>query len=420
MTTRSIVVSLILSMALGTAACSEETSGPPSGSGPNDPQDPSNTPPGNQPSGSAPLYAIETLVFNDTSTTSYVVLLPNLDTQARVTLSSAREFPGYAQADAVGGQLVVSSGDAPRLTSYTIGDDLSWTEGKTISFADYTSASIDTSLYVATNKAYVPFDSTNWVTWDPTTFQVGRELGPTANLALTRGDANQLKIWKGYAHALRGTTLFQPYYWSTDDFHAYTQLSQVSVIDTASDAVKSLIDVPCPHLHIGSQDDQGNVYFSNGQGSIAAAVLDPNHARNCFARINAGQETLDAASVTYFKDLAEGREGSNFFYMGNDVGLFNVYHAERDNLGPSSTFDDVDYSANYHLWTLNLKTKAAAPMEGIDFAGGQFVPYKFGDRFFVTIPAPDYSSTTFYEIVNGRAEKRFDVDAWAFKVFRVR
>jgi hypothetical protein len=371
--------------------------------------------------GSEPLYAVESLIFGDEGRFSYVALLPALEGRDTLLLSEAREFPEYAQADALDGRVIVSSGDTPTLTSYEVTDDGEWLEGDAISFSKFMSVPVDTSIYVGSDKAFVPFDSTNWVTWNPETFELGQEVGAPVELPLRRGENDELLVWKGYAHELRGGTLFQPYYWADEAFHAYTGESAISVIDAEKARVKSVFEAPCPHVHISSQDSKGNLYFSNGQGSIAAALLTEGHAKNCFFRVNAGEETIDESSVTYFSDLTDGREGSNVFVIDDGLALFNVYHGERDALGEDAEFDDVDYSESYHLWTLDLETLEAKPMEGIDYSGGQFVAYRIDGRVLLTIPAPDYSKTAVYEISSdGRPEKLFDVEGWAFKLFRVR
>ncbi len=365
-----------------------------------------------------PLYAIQSLIFGDQGQFSYVSLLPSFEVRGKVLLETAREFPGYSPADTFEGKIYVGSGDQPTLTRFSVTDGGAWSQEETLSFSQYTSSPLEASIYVTSHKALVPYDGTNHVTWDPESFTLGEEVGAPSQIPLTRGE---LSVYRGYGHAIRENLLFQPYYWADESFHEYTEVSQVSVLDTESDKVEQVIDVPCPHLHIVTQDDAGNIYFSNGQGSIAAAVLNPEHPRNCFARIDAGETTLDSASVVYFKDLTDGREGSNLFYIGDGIGFFNVYHAERDNLTDTTEFAAVDYSANYHLWTLDLNSMEATMMEGIDFAGGQFVAFRIDQRTFVTIPAPDYSSTEVYEVFSdGRAEKRFDVEGWAFKMFRVR
>ncbi len=371
--------------------------------------------------GTEPLYAVESLIFGDEGRFSYVALLPELEVRDRVPLSEAREFPEYAQADALDGRLIVSSGDEPTLTSYEVSDDGEWIEGDAISFSKYMSVPVDTSIYVSSEKAFVPVDTTSWVTWNPETFELGEEIAAPEGIPLTRGESGELTVWRGHSYELRDRTLFQPYYWADEAFHAYSDESVVSVIDVENERVKAVFESPCPHVHISSRDAAGNLYFSNGQGSIAAALLTPGHAKNCFFRVNAGEETIDESSITYFSDLTAGREGSNVFVVDETLAIFNVYHAELDEIGEETEFDAVDYSESYHLWTLDLETFEAKPMEGIDYSGGQVVAYRIDGRLLLTIPAPDYSETAVYEISSdGRPEKLFDVEGWAFKLFRVR
>ena len=366
----------------------------------------------------APLYAIESLVFDEQGSTSYVSLIGSLAVQPIVELADAREFPGYAPADPLGGKIIVGSGEEPVLTRYAVDGAGGWTEEARVSFASYASSSLEASLYVGADKAYAPFESTNFVVWNPASFTVVKELGAPAELPLVDGE---LKAHRGYGHELRGTTIFQPYYWADASFHRYSAGSKISVIDTATDQVSALLDVPCPHLHITSQDADGNLYFSNGQGSIAPAVLDASQPKNCFAKIAAGAASVAAEDVVHFADLADGREGSNFFHVADGIGFFNVYHAERDPTPDPTDFAAIDYSSSYHLWTLDLDTMQAAPMEGIDYAGGQYVAFRIDGEMIVAIPSGDYSTTAVYAITPaGKAEKRFDVEGWAFKMFRVR
>jgi hypothetical protein len=79
------------------------------------------------------------------------------------------------------------------------------------------------------------------------------------------------------------------------------------------------------------------------------------------------------------------------------------------------------YSASYHLWTLDLATMEAKMMDGIDYTGGQYVAFHLGERVFVAVPNAAYSSTAIYEVNDaGVAEKKFDVQGWAFKMLKVR
>jgi len=365
-----------------------------------------------------PLYVIQSLIFGAEGRSSYVILRPELLPEPTISLAEGREFPEYSPADSVEGQLAVGSGESPSLSFFSISDSGAWTDEATISFSNFTGEALAGNVPVGSDKAYVPFDVTNHAKYDPNTYAITGEVGAPGDVPLIRDGLNANR---GFGQQLREGQLFQPYYYASTDFQSYARDSIIETIDTVSDTPVLTQSVPCPHLHITSADDDGNLYFSNGQGSIASAVLTPSSAPNCFARINAGESSVDPSSITLFRDLADGREGSNLFYIGGGKALFNVYHAERDNLSPTSPFAAVDMSSSYHLWTLDLATGQAAMLEGIDFAGGQFTVLRVDDRTIVTIPTPSYESTAFYEITPDLAvSKLFDVEGWAFKTFRLR
>jgi hypothetical protein len=371
---------------------------------------------GGSPSAS-PVYVAQSLVFGDTGSTSYVSLLSSLNEQPDVSLEQAREFSGYAPADVHEGRLIVGSGESPEVTVFDIEADHTWTLHKKLSFANYTSASIAANISIAPPKVYSPVETVDFLIWDPIQGKIGNVIAAHDDLLPKVGD---LKVIKGYPSELRDGLLFQPYYFSDDSYNNYAELSQIAVVDTAADESVAVLDAPCPHLHVSARDDDGNLYFSNGQGSIPAAVLSGEHPKNCFVKIRSGQETLEP-DVVYFSDIAEGREGSNLYYIGGDLALFNVYHAELDAITEETEASDIAYSPNYHVWTYNLKTGASAPMEDIGYTGGQVVAYRIDNKTYLTVPAADYSETDVYEISpQGKPNLRFTIEGWGFKLLKLR
>lgn len=385
--------------------------------------DKADTPQGS--SGSAnsgePVFAIESMVIaqgEGQNSASYVLLTHSLETQEAFTLDSALEIPGYAPVDSVGGRLYAGSGDGPTLTAYDVSEDLGWSEvPPPLSFGNFTSTSLEGQVLVDTTHAFVALNDKNYVSWNPSTLSIGTSLPLSNSIPSKRG---ALSVQRGYGHETVGNSIYQPYYWSDATYQSYSLESQIAVLDAASSKFTTVMDAPCPHLHITTADEDGNLYFSNGVASIASAVLDPDQPRNCMVRVNPGKSEIDPAFTIDFKDLAQGREGSNFFYIGKGVGFFNVYHAEREDKSDPA-YADVMYSGNYHLWMLDLTTMSAKIMDGIDFTGGQFVAFHLAGRVFVAVPNSNYTSTAVYEVLaTGTAEKRFDVQGWAFKMLQVR
>lgn len=363
----------------------------------------------------APTYAVISMAFSDSGQATYVTLLPELAPRAAITLESSREFAGYAPAGTIGGYLYVGSGEGPTLERFEVSDDGQWSPATALGFSAYTSMSLTATRFVGATKAYTPFDVANFAIWDPETMTITGELGQPA-IATMRGDT---RATLGYAYERSGRYIYQPYYYATMDFRDYDDGSVISIIDTETDTYAGLVDAPCPHLHITTQDDDGNVYLSNGQGSIPTAVLDETAARNCMVKIAAGETELDESFTIDFAELTDGLEGSNLFYIGDGIAFFSAYHADRD--PEDADFDAITRSSSYHLWTLDLATMDAEIMQGVDYGGGQFTTYRIDGRTIVAIPSGDYSSTAVYEMTpHGAPVKLFDVQGWAFNFFRVR
>lgn len=368
--------------------------------------------------GTKPLFALGAETFTDTSITSYVTFLDSLDAQPDVTLAQAREFPGYAPVSTSGGKVFVNSGEAPTIGRYVIGDDKAWTDDGTVSFSGFTSQPVSHSIQFSDVLAFAPADPATYVRWNPSTFELGAVAAiPPELVPATQGDGFALN--RGYAYWTYQNLAYQTFYYATPQFQ-FHEKSYVALLDANANQWTSAFEVGCPHLHVGSADDQGGVFFSPGQFSVVVAELLPTSPRNCFIHVKGGESAADGAPI-FFKDLAEGREGSNFFHVGGDIGFFNVYHRERATPEELGSAQGISYSSNYHLWTVDLKTRAAKMMEGIDFGGGQYTSFRFDGRVFVAMPAADYSSTTVYEIgADGRAERRFTAQAWVYNIVKVR
>lgn len=409
-------MSLVLASAAGLWACESDTLTPPPSNTPDDGGATTQEPTGDAGGSTKPLYALVSVITNNVSATTYVQLVDSLDGQSHLTLDGAREFSGFAPANPSGGKIIVSNGDKPQMTSFSLGEDHAWTEERTVSFANFTQKPVLWNLQASPTQAYVAFDGPNQIAWNPTDFTITGAVTAPDTIPLTRGG---LSIAAGYGFAASGPYVYRSYYWSDLLFSQFSKESDVTVLDTRTNTFAAALEAPCPHFHVASTDDDGNVYFSNGSGSIPQAVLDANKPKNCVVRIKAGETQFDPTFDVHFRDLTDGREGGNFFDVGNGKAVFNVYHSER---APNVTSaNDIVYSANYHLWTLDLATMKAAMTEGVDFAGGQVLVFRIDGRAFVSIPATTYSDSAIYEILpTGAAEKRFDTKGWVIEIFRVR
>lgn len=111
---------------------------------------------GDEPSGHASRGSLVTnaVVFGDDATSSYVTLLPSLES-GDVELSGAREFAGWADVWVHDGKVFVSDGEAPELTRFSVDESGALVGGRQLSFQRHgaESAAFWTNLFVSSHKA---------------------------------------------------------------------------------------------------------------------------------------------------------------------------------------------------------------------------------------------------------------------------
>jgi hypothetical protein len=365
----------------------------------------------------APLYAVVSAIFSDDGPTTYVSTIDSLDIDA-LDLDQAREFPGLATVAASGGKLFVSDAEAPEITRFSVSDRGVWREEGTISFANRLSEGGVSSVFVDGNSAYAPEDVVARIVWDPSKMTISEVREAASGVPLER---DGYAAYLGHDHMLRDGRVYQPVYWADDEGLSYAAISQIIVYDTDSDEVVTVLDAPCPHLHIASRDEAGNLYFSNGARSGTAPLFDKAAARNCVVRIKAGEDTLDEDYTWHFADVTEGREGAGFRILDGREAFFAVFHDEEIEITNDSDPWDVSLSAHWRLWRMDLETRAAEPIADIAPFSGQYLSYRFADRTFISFPSAKRESTSTQEILeSGEVTTRFVSDGWAFDMIKVR
>ena len=363
-------------------------------------------------------YALVTVVFSDDERTTYVNLLESLDQLSSIDLADAREFPGLAGVVTLGGKLFVYSADAPTVSRYTPAGTGAWAEEGRVDFGGYGEPDLLTNIFISSQKGYMPFDVTGRVVWDPIALEIAGTQPASPSLP---SDRDGLSVRLGYHHAVRGNLAFQPFYWSDADFFAHGSVSQVAIYEAGTDATKGLLDVSCPGIQTITRDEAGTLYFSNSTSAVIPRLFSASAPAPCMTRIKADEETIDSAFSLRFDELTEGRQGGTFQYLANGRGIFQVFHHERITIAPDADPFDVSFSPNWRIWTLDLETRAAAPVDGIDYFGGQYSAFTVGGRTFVLLPSADYSSTAIYEIVSdGTAVNRGDSTGWGYLLIEVR
>lgn len=374
-----------------------------------------------------PVFAMMTQVYTEDDRDVYFRLTDTLDLKGDIDLDGTREYAGVANVAAVGGRLLVSDGDKPSITSFDIDADLEWHERDKISFAGYPledNANLYAHFMLDEHTAYLPFEETQRIIWDPTDFEI-REVMEDSRLELKRdgmllaagGNRNSVQFDGPVLHG---------FFYRSEDWSRYGDGSYVAVYDPETHEEIDVIDVPCPCAANATRDEQGRTYFSSW-GYMPTLALYGAGPAPCVARITEDQR-LDEDFTTDFTDWTGGRYTHNFRYIGGGRAIANVLHHEELDVDFEGEVDpDVEEAVqksgpHWRLWLFDLERERAQEISGIDVAidsGAQFAVLE--GRTFIFVPYEDWGRTKAFELdEDGRAIERFDSVGDIFKWIQVR
>ena len=369
---------------------------------------------------SGALFAVMFEVYDDSGSTSYLSLFDAID-GAIIDPGTSREYAGgRAFLQTYNGWIFVGDPATPTVTRYSIGADGALHEDARLSLANYglPNGSLDTwnVSFISPTKAYLfDFLQGTTIVWDPSAMAIRGDIPASPELARTG-----LSL-EGSPGAVRGNRLYRTFNFVDYDTAEYSTDVLLGVYDLDADQLVSLTsDTRCPALgNLVHRDEQDRLYFSNWIWSVAG-VLMHGAPRNCALRIDAGADGFDPDWSFRYADIADGREGGMFTYVGADTALFAVFYDERITF--DATTDPWSYagSQNWRLWSSDLAGGAAAPIEGIDFNAGAFTPVRLDGRSFAMVPSSDWSRTTVFELAGGRGEARVEIPGWSYQMVQVR
>jgi len=379
-------------------------------------------------SGSAapPLYAMMIQVYSTEDRTVYVHLSNTLDIGANIDLAKTREFPSVANFAGIAGRILVSSGVEPSITEYDIGADLSWKAGRTVNFSNYPhedNANFYAQFILDDNTAYLPFDVTSRILWNPTTMSITKVLEDTQLPAMKSGlkagaGGNRIGIrYKGPVQ--------QAFFYTDENDFAFDQESVVAIYDPQTHAEKSLVTLPCPGLSIPSQDEEGYTYY--GTWSFQERALFNEGPKPCYARLKPDL-TVDTAWTTDLRDLTGGLYSNNLRYIGNGRAVANVLDHTKLGLDFTNGYKAEvaekfnAYGPHWSVWLFDLKKREGKRIEGIDVATGSGSQFAVIDgRTFLFVPYQEWGRTKIYEILaDGSAKLHSDTAGDVFKWVKIR
>ncbi len=368
-----------------------------------------------------PLYVVANEIYDADSSTTYVNVISSLDAP-ELDPAKAIEFAGgRATVRAFNGALFVAPPNSNVIQRYAVAEDGSLTEDGKVGFGNYgfDSVIIDEwgNTFISPTKAYL-FNSAEGeiVIWNPTTMEIEG--------LVDHGDTQLIRegfSLDGSPAAVRNNRLFRTFSWVNWDDFTWTDEQYLAVYDVESDELLELIpETRCPSLgNRVDTDEDGNLYFSNWIWNVGA-TLTRDAPESCVLRVDVDQEKFDPNWMLSYPDLAGGRQGAMFAYLGDGQGLISVFHDERTTIDASTVTPELVSTPNWQLWTLDMKTKTATPLEGLGWNTGAISTYHVDGRSFVFVPGADWSVTGVYEIEDQRASHRFDIQGWSYQFFEIR
>jgi hypothetical protein len=388
-------------LALALSACTEDSSEPSS-------------------LGEGPLYAVMYEVFDDVGSNSYLSLIDSLDIDA-LDPSTAREYVGgRAYLQTWGGWLFVGEPSTPIVRRYSVGEDGTLQDERSISFANFglEAGTIDpwSLVFIDAHKAYLfDYREGTHIVWDPTTMEITGEI-PAAPEFRREG----LSI-DGSPAMVRGDRLYRSVFWADYTSAVYSTEHLLAVYDVNSDELVELVtETRCPAPgNLTHMDEAGDIYFSNWIWPVAGTLLH-DAPSSCVLRVPAGSDTFDPDWTLSYGELSGGHEGGMFTYLGQDQGLVAIFDESATPFDSTTDPWDLAGRPQWSLWRTDLADGTGAPIDGIPPNSGAYTPALLGDRTLLLVPGEGWARTDVYELTDEGAAPGLDIPGWSYAFVQVR
>lgn len=362
-------------------------------------------------------FVAASVVFSPEGEQTYVNVLRDLAPQS-LDYERAIELAGWADIWVHDGRVYVSSREASTITKYAVDAAGGLVSEGVASFLAYGEVDVAfwSNTFVAPDKAYMINGVSQYVVWNPQTM----ELTGTFELpAMPEREGFLVRAGTlDRSNVIRDGLLYQPMYWSDEDYAVFAPDSRIVVIDIATDRVVRVIEAPCAGLDIGTRDAAGNLYFSTWTSGIYQPLV-LGDAGNCVARVPAGSDVAEVAFT--FAELAEGREGAAVRHFQGESVLFSVFHEEQS--GRLRDADDpwtVIGERNWRTWLYDPASERSAPVESLDWNSGATYVFHLGGVAHVLVPSTDYAATTVVALdAETRATELFTMRGWGIRLFEL-
>jgi hypothetical protein len=374
------------------------------------------------------LYALTVTVFDPEWNRDVFVHFSNsLDLGESIDLTKDRAFPGVANFLAHKGRMLVSSGEEPVITEYTISEELDWEEGRSVSFADYPledNANFYYQFQLDEHTAYMPYDVTSRIIWDPTEMTITEALQDT-KIELVKDGLRAIIGGNRAGVELKGPVR-QSVIYADDDYFEFAQDSYIAIYDEKTHEEKTVLTVPCPALSTATVDEAGYTYYSPWEFQGVRALFNEG-PKPCFARLKPDL-TVDEDWTSDLRDITGGLYVTNLRYASKGLAIANVLDHTKFDVDWEGGYDadvaemlkkDGDH---WSVWLFDVEKKTGKRVEGVDLRINGNSSFNIVDgRMFLFAAYDDYAKSKIFEITaDGKATEILDTKGTVSTWFKLR
>lgn len=371
--------------------------------------------------GESPLYLAVARVFDDTTTTSYLHVLPSVDRDTEVDVSQARELVGAAKLFAYGKDrwFAVGGGEEPTITRYTLDADGRLQEGDAISLQSYGVASLWDSLYfVSDEKAYYPDTSqSQLIRWNPSTMEV------TGTIPLPDTAREGYLSYYSASAIQRGDSLLFSVGWfdwkENDTILPETGLVELDI--ETDEVTKVDIDTRCGGVTQAVEVASGDAYFVSSALAAADHRLDRLGTEPCALRIEKGEKRFDEGYLQRLAELSGGALAGEPVPVGGDELFVRVLDESKAEIEEGALSFDLTGEAAWTWARWNVKTNDWSSVEGLPASTADTFWFRIDDKVYASQTKTDYSETTLVDLTaDGAPERALTVPGFLQNIARVR
>jgi hypothetical protein len=368
--------------------------------------------------GKSPLYAVMFEVFAaDEGSDSYLSVFDSLDIQELDTKKSREFAGGRAFLQAYDNAVFVGEPTAPTILRFVLDDAGELKQAGELSLANYglNDASIDDWVvnFISPSKAYF-FNPESGVTiiWDPAKMEIKGEI------AAPEGYLRDGWLTQSSPAVVRGNKLYRPIYWDEEAKRSEDQ--RLLVYNTDSDElIESFKETRCTPGNRGFAAEDGTIYFSSWIWAVSDTLLH-GAAKNCVLRIPADSDSYDPEWSLTYADIADGREGAMFTYVGKGKAIVSIFHDEEVTYDETTDPYELASHPEWEIFNVDLEARTITPLEGIPLNTGAYTPVTLDGRLFLMVPDAGWEGTQLYEIKDGRADPFVKVPGWSYMFEKIR